>query len=271
MHICGLCKVNANETYNIVTTNVVDKSKLLISLLEEVVTNNELLQRIGNEICSNCCQLLNELHEYQKKVLKISNTLQSYLNHSPDVPPDYVINNVNDNIKEDADLKQTADKKHFKCQMCFKLFVSRNGLLRHLKKLHSEIKCEDVDPLSTVSDVQQNSLVVNDTTNKSTKKSNKRQNSEKPKTYQCPECPKKWKTPGELKNHLYSHSSVKPFICEICGQAYKRKSALDVHVGMHNGVCPFTCVYCKKSFTQKGALRRHLPIHTGDIPTLFIF
>lgn len=271
MHLCFLCKGSANEVYNVITTNVFDNSKLLITLLEEV-TNKKSSQRTGNEICSNCYQLLNELHDYQEKIREISDKLHSYLACSHDVnKEDIDIKNtaLNDfkvlESEETITFKENTDKKHIKCHVCFKLFVSKSGLTRHLKRQHSETSCENVDLQVKVEAKCSNDSSNGDTAeNNSTKISIRKENSEKPRVYQCTECPKKWKTAGELKNHVYSHSNVKPFICEICGQAYKHKSALDVHVGMHNGVCPFMCVYCKKSFTQKGALRRHLPIHTGD-------
>uniref|UniRef100_A0A0C9Q0E5 ZNF77 protein n=1 Tax=Fopius arisanus TaxID=64838 RepID=A0A0C9Q0E5_9HYME len=93
-----------------------------------------------------------------------------------------------------------------------------------------------------------------------------RKSLEKSPKYSCSICDKKWKTPGELKTHIVSHSSIRPYMCEKCGQAYKHKHALKVHIGMHNGINPFKCSFCDKCFTQKGALRRHLPMHTGEMP-----
>lgn len=273
MHLCFLCKGSASEGYNIGTTYVFDNSKLLISLLEEA-TNNKLTQHTANKICGDCCQLLNELHEYHKKVTQISHKLHSYLAHSLDVVTTDVTDVKNKNCLNNLNLQQTTetavlekhtDKRYLKCHVCFKLFVSKSGLTKHLKKQHSERSCENVESLDKVETKSLNESINEGTINIGTNVFKEKYNYGKQKPYQCTQCPKKWKTAGELKNHLLSHSNIKPFICEICGQAYKHKSALDVHVGMHNGVCPFICVYCKKSFTQKGALRRHLPIHTGYI------
>lgn len=271
MHLCFLCKGGASEAYNVVTTNVFDNSKLLITVLDEV-TNNKSAHRAGNDICSKCYQLLNELHYYQEKSRQISDKLHSYLISSDGI------------IKEEIEIKTTAlvdfkvleseeravfpedtDKKPFKCHVCFALFVSKGGFIRHLKRQHSETSTENVNSQDNAETKCSNYSINEDTSeNNSTKISSGRETSEKPRIYQCTECPKKWKTAGGLRHHLIAHSTVKPYICEICGQGYKYKSALDVHVGMHNGVCPFTCGYCKKTFTQKGALRRHLPIHTGE-------
>lgn len=261
MYFCLLCKQSANESYNIYTTNVFDNSKLLITVLEEV-TNNKSLQRTGNEICVKCHHLLNELHGYQIKIKEISDKLKFYLTlHSFDEDINIVENHSQSSLKKlekTEIIKQNKEKIHYKCKVCFKLFLSKNGVARHLKKQHAETNCEEVESIVTAVNLQEKSYEV-------VEKNSKSLMIQKPKKYQCNSCPKKFKTSGELKHHLQSHSNVKPFICEICGQCYKHKSALDVHVGLHNGVSPFTCVYCKKSFTQKGALRRHIPIHTGDI------
>lgn len=260
MYLCFLCKGNTKESYNICTTTVFDNSKLLLALLQEV-TNNDSMHRTGDEICGNCYQLFNELYEYQKKVKEISEKLHLYLTESSDVIADGSVIIKNETLTDFKESEET-EKIHHKCHVCFKLFLSKGGVTRHLNKQHSLVISNDVKSSFTEVKVQTN---TSNTAEESVLKKTKRKISENPKVYQCTFCPKKWKTPGELKNHLYSHSSIKPYICEICGQAYKHKPALDVHVGMHNGINPFMCVYCKKSFTQKGALRRHLPIHTGKL------
>lgn len=266
MHLCFLCKQSTNEGYNIFTSNVFDNTKSFLSLLEEVL-NNKLLHQNGSEICCKCCELLNELHLYQKKVKDITEKLHSYLACSSDINVAPVHNIAKANLEQELPICPVLPKSEntitatkttdLKCHICFKTFGSKSGISRHLKNQHSNTEAAE-PPLTAVT-------VQTEQPNLSEEKIKRNKQNQKPKVYQCSECPKKWKTSGELKSHLTSHSNVKPFICEICGQAYKHKSALDVHVGMHNGICPFTCMYCKKTFTQKGALRRHLPLHTGEL------
>lgn len=201
---------------------------------------------------------------------------------------------LNTDNKEDSHSEVNGEKsKPFECTVCQKRFVSKNGMTIHQRK-HQNVTTNDYQTInkdtikleSLEGDVNyedESSKSENLTENESnietqlnhynnncnTKKKTKKKNYNsliKPLKYSCPQCPKMWRTMGELRSHVSSHSTLRPYICEVCGQAYKHKSALDVHVGMHNGINPFSCEYCHKSFTQKGALQRHLPIHTGDAP-----
>lgn len=252
---CFICKHRTEGGYNVFLTSVYDNSKLLITLLEEV-TKDKSLHDNGREICSKCYELLNDLHQYQKRIKEIADQLHSYLACSVETKAvsteaQKIENNY---LQKDYDLQKSENtivkeentlEAKFKCHVCVKSFITKSGRNKHLRNQHPDEKPDFAD--------EENRTGGSEKLNKN----------EKPKIFQCSMCPKKWKTKSELKNHLHSHSQEKPFVCEICGHAYKHKAALDVHVDMHNGVCPFTCIYCEKQFTQKGALRRHLPIHTG--------
>lgn len=37
----------------------------------------------------------------------------------------------------------------------------------------------------------------------------------RPYIYQCPQCPKKWRTKSELRIHLCSHNDVRAHVCEV--------------------------------------------------------
>lgn len=200
--------------------------------------------------------------------------------------------NINKNYETDSknEIGSFKKSKPYRCNFCQKNFTSKTGLNLHIQKQHENDKEEKRDELEQIdssikiecdfdledtfkSDPEQSDSNGNDENVTTTTKNTRLKNSKtkaistvKPLKYSCPQCPKMWRTLGELRNHVATHSTLRPYICEICGQAYKHKSALDIHIGMHNGINPFCCQYCNKTFTQKGALQRHLPIHTGEAP-----
>ena len=49
------------------------------------------------------------------------------------------------------------------------------------------------------------------------------------KPYVCSECPKRFCTADELRNHHPVHSEYKQFSCGLCDRLYKRKMAVKIH------------------------------------------
>lgn len=212
-----------------------------------------------------------------------------------------VSNDLLESIKSETNLEKNFEieckassgkkSKSYECSLCNRKFSSKSGLNLHKQRQHQneeqekndipekvndsiKLECDfDLDdnfksePEHSDSNGVDENITTTTTRNVRLKSSKQKVTSAaKPLKYPCSQCPKMWRTLGELRNHEATHSTSRPYICEICGQAYKHKQALDIHIGMHNGVNPFCCQYCNKAFTQKGALQRHLPIHTGDAP-----
>lgn len=245
------CQTDLETAFENVTTALCDKE-----LLEAIKTENE--DSPGNDICNS----INDLDVHATKLKGRS---------------------LRRRIHRQKKSKSQA------CKECNKRFVSKNSLLIHMKRKHADNdftpknqepdilkdECgefsEDHLKVENVTDIESalnddSSSSSNSTADDVKLRTKKNVCTVKPLKYSCPQCTKMWRTKSELRNHISSHSTLRPYICEICGQAYKHKYALDVHVGMHNGINPFSCQYCHKSFTQKGALQRHLPLHTGEAP-----
>lgn len=118
-----------------------------------------------------------------------------------------------------------------------------------------------------------------------------------PKTYKCPECPKKFGSPAYLEAHkTESHCLIvcsdcgKTFnnkntfkmhemghylrlICQDCGRMYKNRTTYKKHIefkvcGQKTRASPadakFTCDYCNKKYTQKVSLRVHIQYEHGN-------
>lgn len=79
-------------------------------------------------------------------------------------------------------------------------------------------------------------------------------------------CTMRFKTKGQLNDHMHRHSNLRPFKCALCDSAFNRKTRLKVHSMIHTGEKPFVCVYkeCAKKFREKGNLNAHLKKHVSD-------
>ncbi|CAB3372854.1 Hypothetical predicted protein [Cloeon dipterum] len=81
--------------------------------------------------------------------------------------------------------------------------------------------------------------------------------------FECEICNMSFMTVFKLKEHMPSHSDIKPFTCKICGKGFKRKRTLGEHQKVHSDVKKFECEHCHAKFRWKGDLVRHATRHTG--------
>lgn len=272
-----------------------DFAELQCTRLRKQLTERSILNRYNNFIKDNSTQTTfdtDDKFEFHDTLLE-SLKSESIISKSPesDINDDFndVCGNSN-SIDKDKESVKKKIKSH-ECKYCLKKYSSKGRLNLHLQRHHQDdknikdslndtqentikLECDvmiDNECLKTEPEPSDSLITDENIDNSSTRtrlKTGKKKTGSviKPLRYSCPQCPKMWRTMGELRSHIGTHSNLRPYICEVCGQAYKHKQALDIHVGMHNGINPFSCNYCHKAFTQKGALQRHLPIHTGEAP-----
>ena len=115
---------------------------------------------------------------------------------------------------------------------------------------------------------------------------------DKPKSYVCTVCEKRFTTKVGLKYHLRSHSGKDVFTCtqcekrfayhgnlmtymnihsskyrcSECGKNCQNNRDLTRHRQTHSGEKPFECNVCSKQFKQSANLVKHSKIHSGEKP-----
>jgi uncharacterized Zn-finger protein len=82
---------------------------------------------------------------------------------------------------------------------------------------------------------------------------------EKPDSYECADCGRKYKEKSHLATHTRAHIDVRNFKCTNCGLLFKTQINLSFHMKTHSEV-PLTCEQCNKTFLEKKLLKRHIRV-----------
>ncbi|KAJ9167184.1 hypothetical protein P3X46_021852 [Hevea brasiliensis] len=102
-------------------------------------------------------------------------------------------------------------------------------------------------------------------------KANENEEMEVVKSNACQECGAIFKKPAYLKQHMQSHSLVRPYVCSVddCHASYRRKDHLTRHLLTHEGKL-FKCPTgnCNIEFVFQGNVKRHVKeLHSEDSPS----
>ncbi|KAK7071220.1 hypothetical protein SK128_001677 [Halocaridina rubra] len=81
------------------------------------------------------------------------------------------------------------------------------------------------------------------------------------KRHVCNKCGKKFRALSYLKEHLYSHSEVRPYKCIQCLKHFKSIHALKLHAIVHSKARLPRCSVCNLSFKYKYSLTLHELYH----------
>ena len=155
------------------------------------------------------------------------------------------------------------EKSFFSCPHCNKKYISISKMESH-KLTHTMI------PDSTNEDNAQRKDLEMDCVDEPVDELESNIKSENKKTFECPECNRRFCNKNEFEKHKQAHNivdlSLRPFNCSQCLKRFTEYRSLKIHELIHSGRKPFQCSVCGKKFTQVGHLKRHEKIHTGDKP-----
>ncbi|XP_048484201.1 RB-associated KRAB zinc finger protein-like [Plutella xylostella] len=118
-----------------------------------------------------------------------------------------------------AGMSPATDKKHFRCDQCDEIFVSKAACEKHRGKTHG-----------AAPDHQ--------------------------KRYICEICGASL-APGSIKDHKNRHAQERLFPCATCGKVFKSAPNRSRHMRTHTGEKPYACKLCDKRFTQRQNAQLH--------------
>lgn len=144
-------------------------------------------------------------------------------------------------------------ERPYACNLCHKYFRVSQGLIRHLKETHEQIKKFDCDICGRCF-----------ATKRSAEEHRRIHTNERP--YICAKCGKSFKQKASLFVHNRSHSTEFPYTCSECPLKFRTKPVLLIHATKHTGEKPYSCDVCGRSFRIKYELKRHKLIHSEDKP-----
>ena len=87
--------------------------------------------------------------------------------------------------------------------------------------------------------------------------------------YKCHLCDRTFRTNTLLRNHINTHTGVKPYKCTVdgCDMAFVTSGELTRHTRyIHTHEKPFRCTLCDYASVEISKLRRHFRSHTGERP-----
>lgn len=143
------------------------------------------------------------------------------------------------------------------CELCYKVFESRENLMRHFKihddKERKRFKCEQCDKrFTTNADLNKHSNAIH----------------QRLRLHECDLCGKNFSQRNNLKRHLEEvhRTDGLRFECYVCSKVLATSHSLKRHLLIHNGP-KYTCDICSREFTRVYELNVHKKIHEDENPT----
>lgn len=179
----------------------------------------------------------------------------------------------------------TKQKKAFCCQICDKIYTTKDALLDHNLRIHNNAKeefwCAQCNKkFFTKRRLKAHIYIHNRVpTHKCTTCSKVFKTARhlqchilsvhaNPDTYKyvCKVCSIKYPVRYDLNKHMSIHIKEKPYNCQYCNELYDSFSTcvyhmLKEHQDIH--ICNFRCEYCGKTFSRRDRFKIHLETHTG--------
>ncbi|XP_050465536.1 zinc finger protein 3-like isoform X11 [Cataglyphis hispanica] len=157
---------------------------------------------------------------------------------------------TNEEITLQSDLnlkKQSTNQTFYECNICTKLFRSKNLFEGHLVA-HSDARPYQCDVCGK-SFKRTNTLAVH------------RRIHTHERNFVCDVCGRAFVQASQLATHHKRHFEKYTRHCEICNKGFFTNAELHGHMNVKHGAKEHVCTACNKSFPNNHTLVRHLKIH----------
>ena len=178
--------------------------------------------------------------------------------------------------KHQSQLHRRGD---IECEYCYKRFLRKDYLAKHIKSTHlalkEEAKCHkcqkvfsDGEKLSR-HDIFMHSpktfqcdLCEEKFSFQGKLKIHKGRKHLKSRNFSCESCPKKFFCKTDVRTHnIEVHSDYKPYKCDLCPSEFKRNSTWRHHRKSHLAAKTFACPVCQKKFKYKPSAQNCMESH----------
>ena len=162
---------------------------------------------------------------------------------------------------QDQDLSpNTTENDKFQCSICFKFFVLKATLKRHISQVHEKKQPVQCPFCPTVLNFKHNLKRHIALVHEKSKLFKCEEN--KPKPFKCSLCDSSLGSRGALKLHIDSvHEKKKPFKCSQCEYRTTQKCHLKAHINsaVHEEKKRlFQCGYCPSRFVTENECIKHV-------------
>lgn len=163
----------------------------------------------------------------------------------------------------DDHLIRHENPKPYECDLCQERYAVKNSLRDHMKTYHTTSfggffchLCPNGKKYPTQHKLSEHNDRVHSGNDR----------------YVCAECPRRFKYPESLRNHISrTHTPpelIKWFPCDQCNFRAPTSKALEKHKVVHldHTEKPYKCSYCPKGFGRRYEWNRHEMIHREEKP-----
>ena len=196
-------------------------------------------------------------------------------------------NEIQENLVCRSEQKMTKGKKSFSCEICKKLFSSKQSLKKHISSVHEAkkslecklVRCDLGDrDFSSKRNLHQHVKLTHDIKCKicesgfGTRRDLIRHVAsvhEGKEYFECKICTKGFNSNMDLSRHLkFVHDKSKTFKCGICDSAFTQPFDVKRHIKeVHEEIKTFKCGICYSAFTLPCYVKRHIKeVHEGKKP-----
>lgn len=151
-------------------------------------------------------------------------------------------------------LKSHKQKHANKCKYCSKELETESKLKRHTVKHQPEddqFECDICEP--KLSFIRKSTYLKHMEVHES--------------LFQCPKCPKQFKSKITLKVHMLKHDGPPNLPCALCTSKFYTNQDLKQHIKRtHHGSQIHKCPECSKKLKSKHNLKNHMLMHNGPPP-----